>query len=94
MKIGSGRITFLKEKQNICFAWFSSPGQVKHCVKKTFVKGIRFSDKWRSNVLPIHFPQITRHMVFYKLKFKIFWVFHVVLFKRLFGGKIIRSGQT
>lgn len=42
------------------FAWFSSLGQVKHCVKKTFVKGIRFEDKCRSNVLAIHFPQITR----------------------------------
>jgi len=33
------------------FAWFSPLGQIKHHMKKTFVKGTRFKDTYgRSNV--------------------------------------------
>jgi hypothetical protein len=41
------------------FAWFFPLGQIKHHIKKTFVKGTRYKDtNARSNALPIHSSQI------------------------------------
>lgn len=41
-------------------AWFSSLGQVEHCVKKLLWRELDFRTNARSNALAIHFPQIAR----------------------------------
>jgi hypothetical protein len=74
------------------FVWFSPLGQIKHHMKKTFVKGIKFEDtNARSNVLPIHSSQIETTNGYLQPKVQDFpklLLFHIIFLERFFRIKI------